>query len=278
MAGQLVPPTDGAPVTEQLLLDYAGEDRPQDVRTLVLRNMNIAEVEGLFEPFCAVEVLSLSNNKISTIGSCRVMGQLSVLNINFNRVSNLDPLVHCPELRQLYASNNKISTVSPLVACKRLVALSLYHNQIASLDGVLGVLGLLPELIELDLASNPCALGPPYRHRVVRDLRLTTLDGESLTELDQQLAADFWQQPDELSARAYEGSIDGAATSRAEQATLAGVNGKQPMTPRTAMLFRDPFLNSNSILLEYMCDAELKRHRGVADSGRLPDSPPLHIP
>ena len=150
-----------------------------------------SEVGPLLEQLTALEVLSLSNNTVHSLAGCASMGRLTTLNINFNRVASLEPLSSCPLLEKLFASSNKISTVAPLAACTRLKELSLFRNLVASLDGTLAVLEQLTALRVLDLGANPCALGSPYRHRIVSTLRLECLDGDPLTELDGELAADF---------------------------------------------------------------------------------------
>ena len=197
---------------EREVLEASGESSLEAVRTLVLRERRLTSLdEPLFAQLAACEVISLSNNMLSSLGPCSGLQQLSVLNVNFNRVSCLEPLAHCGQLRQLFATNNKISSIAPLARCPLLSTLSLFRNQLASLDSVLEVLRRLPALVELDLASNPCALGPPYRHRLVRDLHLTTLDGDALTELDSELAVDFFAQPDAFPVRPSSSDISRAS-------------------------------------------------------------------
>ena len=84
----------------------------------------------------------------------------------------------------------------------RLRTLSLYRNRLASLDGCLDVLansfGLLEEL---DLGANPCATGPTYRHQLVQSLpTLVSLDGDSLTDLDRELAQNYYEQAESEAA------------------------------------------------------------------------------
>eukprot|EP00965_Chrysotila_dentata_P225667 6194912-Pleurochrysis_carterae.AAC.2 len=95
-------------LSESELLELAGEERVEDVRTLVLRELGVVEVGPFFARFSALEVLSLSNNAVQSLSGCAALVHLSVLNINFNRVTSLDPLSHCVALRQLFASHNKI--------------------------------------------------------------------------------------------------------------------------------------------------------------------------
>jgi hypothetical protein len=172
-------PTDGAgEVTVEALLELSGEDSPAAATTLVARSLGLVEVGAAFARFISLEVLSLSDNQLTSLAGCGSMPQLSSLNINMNRITSLAPLAQCRQLTHLFASNNKVSSISPLAACQKLCTLSLFQNQIPSLDSALDTLSRLPVLAELDLASNPCSLGPPYRHRIVSTLSsLRAFDG-----------------------------------------------------------------------------------------------------
>jgi hypothetical protein len=170
-------------LTVEALLELSGEDSPAAATTLVARSLGLLEVGAAFAPFVSLEVLSLSDNQLTSLAECGNMPQLSSLNVNSNRITSLAPLARCPQLTHLFAANNKLSSIAPLATCQRLTTLSLYKNQIPSLDSALATLSRLPALTELDLASNPCALGPPYRHRLVSTLSsLRTLDGEEHRE------------------------------------------------------------------------------------------------
>lgn len=179
MAG--TPADGGGEVTVEALLELSGEDSPAAATTLVARSLGLVEVGAAFAPFISLEVLSLSDNQLTSLAGCGSMPQLSSLNVNLNRITSLAPLARCPQLTHLFASNNKVSSIAPLATCQKLATLSLFKNQIPSLDSALATLSRLPALAELDLASNPCSLGPPYRHRLVSTLSsLRMLDGAAL--------------------------------------------------------------------------------------------------
>lgn len=232
-------PVTAADLTEQTILELSGEDELCQVRELVLRERGLSEVGPLLEQLTALEVLSLSNNNVHSLAGCASMGRLTTLNINFNRIASLEPLSNCPLLEKLFASSNKISTVAPLAACTRLKELSLFRNLVASLDGTLAVLEQLTALRVLDLGANPCALGPPYRHRIVSTLRLECLDGDPLTELDSELAADFGASSGASGQRVAAASAD----TRGVAASGAGSPSRRPTTapaPHSKSLFRAP--------------------------------------
>ena len=230
-------PVTAADLTEQTILELSGEDELCQVRELVLRERGLSEVGPLLERLTALEVLSLSNNNVHSLAGCASMGRLTTLNINFNRIASLEPLSNCPLLEKLFASSNKISTVAPLAACMRLKELSLFRNLVVSLDATLAVLKQLPALRVLDLGANPCALGPPYRHRIVSTLSLECLDGDPLTELDSELAADFAASSGASGQRAAAASAD----TRGVAASGAGSPSRRPTTapaPHSKSLFR----------------------------------------
>ena len=237
MSARTLVADDAADLTEQTILDLSGEDELCQVRELVLREHGLSEVGPLLERLTALEVLSLSNNNVHSLAGCASMGRLTTLNINFNRIASLEPLSNCPLLEKLFASSNKISTVAPLAACMRLKELSLFRNLVVSLDATLAVLKQLPALRVLDLGANPCALGPPYRHRIVSTLSLECLDGDPLTELDSELAADFGASSDASGQRVVAASAD------TRGASGAGSPSRRPTTapaPHSKSLFRAP--------------------------------------
>ena len=74
------------------MLELSGEDSLEQIRELVLRDRGLRDVSALLTPLVALEVLSLSDNYVSTLSGWPTFGSLSVLNINFNRVTSLEPL------------------------------------------------------------------------------------------------------------------------------------------------------------------------------------------
>lgn len=136
------------PSTEELL-ELSGEDSLDQIRELVLRDRSLTDIGTLLEPLCALEVLSMSNNRLRSIAACSSLANLCVLNVNFNRLSSLEPLAACTSLTRLYASTNKVGSVAPLSRCSQLRAVSLFRNCIASLDAAIATLRELPALEEL---------------------------------------------------------------------------------------------------------------------------------
>ena len=78
------------------VLDASGEDIPENVRELMLRNTQY----GGFDADCApalqrFEVLSLSHGRFADLSQFAEMGALVEVNLNFNGVSSLAGLREC---------------------------------------------------------------------------------------------------------------------------------------------------------------------------------------
>ena len=195
-AASVVQPEKPLPTSDELC-ELTGEDSVDQIRELVLREHGLrdASLERLLTPLTSLEVLSLSNNCLRNLTGWPYFANLTTLNVNFNGLSSLEPLAACVSLEKLYAASNKIASVSALASLERLRTLSLYRNRLASLDACLDVLSSSVLLEELDLGANPCSTGAAYRHTLVATLaNVTTLDGDTLTDLDRDLAATYMEQ------------------------------------------------------------------------------------
>ena len=78
------------------VLDASGEDIPENVRELMLRNTQY----GGFDADCApalqrFEVLSLSHGRFADLSQFAEMSALVEVNLNFNGVSSLAGLCEC---------------------------------------------------------------------------------------------------------------------------------------------------------------------------------------
>ena len=192
-------PTQESMPTEEELLELSGEESLNQIREVVLRDRGLRDIGALLAPLERLEVLSISNNCVLSLSGWPALPGLTVLNINFNRVSSLEPLAACTRLSKLYAASNNVGTIAPLTGCTELRSLSLFRNRIGSLDSTLDCLAALPHLEEVDLAANPCSIGPAYRHRLVAYLpALSHLDGDTLTDLDHELATNYLDEAERL--------------------------------------------------------------------------------
>ena len=115
-----------ASVTEAELLETTGEDTLEDITDLSLRERGLCELPSadLLRRLSSLEVLSLSHNRLSSLGALatsRVAAErLTHLNVSFNAMISLSGLEACHRLTRLYASNNRVRSLAPLASCTEL--------------------------------------------------------------------------------------------------------------------------------------------------------------
>lgn len=193
------------------LLELSGEDSLSSVREIVLRGRGMTDgsLNPVLSPLVSLEVLSLSNNSLTSLSSLPRLGALHTLNVNFNRLSSLEPLAACTGLTKLFAASNRIASLAPLSTLTGLRALSVYRNRVGSLDAAVEVLGGLGLLEELDLGANPCALDAAYKHWLVTAVpSLAILDGDTLTDVERDMASAWAAEQEEAVAKL--GELGGA--------------------------------------------------------------------
>ena len=183
-------------ISKQLLYDSTMMDKPEDIVELILRNEDLTDFNTStdvdIEDLISLQYLSLSHNHIRDLNGVGFCLSLQELTINFNRVESLGPLESLVELRKLNASNNLIREVVSLRPLRKLTVLNLFKNRLYDLDTSLKVLRDL-SLVELGLERNPCMLQEEHsRYKVIRYLKIKSLDGEDVTDLDREIASDLF--------------------------------------------------------------------------------------
>lgn len=186
-------------LTEAYLLDFTGESYLEDITQLMLRDSNLAKFETGpdldLERLECLESLSLSHNRIADLQGVGMCTALQDLNINNNAVRDLNPLSQLLQLKRLWASNNLIELVIPLENCRLLTDLALFGNKIQDLDVTLTSLEKLTKLEFLELERNPCTMRTSNaRYTIVNRLRLKTLDGDDVTDLDYYIAKEYAEE------------------------------------------------------------------------------------
>ncbi|GLC36097.1 hypothetical protein PLESTB_001381000 [Pleodorina starrii] len=189
MAGSV----DEGPLSEANLLALTGEEALEDIKELTLRNHKLQSFDhGEAARLLNLQVMSLSHNLLSSLAGFQHLKHLISLNLNFNALTSLEGISNCTGLQHLFLANNRVRDISPLVPCTNLHTLHLFRNNISNLDMTMLVLAGLPKLRELELAGNPCALAPEYKHRVVLQLDLQSLDGDTIAQLDYDMANEYF--------------------------------------------------------------------------------------
>ncbi len=182
-----------SPLCEANLLALTGEESLEDIRELTLRNHKLQTVDtGDVARLINLQVMSLSHNLLTSLAGFQHLKSLVSLNLNNNALTSLEGIEHCSALQHFFVANNRVRDPSPLVTCTQLQTLHLFRNNIANLELAITVLSHLPRLRELELAGNPCALAPEYKHRMVLHLELETLDGDTINQLDYDLANEYF--------------------------------------------------------------------------------------
>ena len=150
------------------LQDLAGVENLSDACTLrVVVNTSTATVSHLGSKLPQLLELNLSG---SVLESLRDLGtdfrQLSVLWVPRCGLTGLSGASGLPALRELYAAYNDIVDLQPLDSCAELEVLDVEGNCISELDTLDCLSSGCPRLQNLNLAGNPAASQPSYRHNV----------------------------------------------------------------------------------------------------------------
>lgn len=152
------------------------------VRSLVLRDQDLhafqsTDTFGLHE-LSTIELLSLSQNHLSSLQPLGVLDSLLSLNLNNNEVYDLTPLGALGHLASLYISNNRVTTLGPLLPLLALQLLHAYNNLIPYSEKQ-QTLALAARLSELDVGSND-VFRPAEREAWCAG-NLRRLNGEAVT-------------------------------------------------------------------------------------------------
>lgn len=187
---------DEAELTEEEVLAAAEGSALSDILQLLYRHHFLQSLRTPnavdFGEMLSLRILSLSHNLLTDIGPVADLPSLLELNVNSNRISDLGPAFLCEALESLLAANNCVVSIEG-IALHKLQRLSLFSNEIADRDLLLDSLSNLSMLRRLDIGGNPCYDDVSQRYCVLRALpTLKELDGESLKDVDWQLADDFF--------------------------------------------------------------------------------------
>ncbi len=137
---------------------------------------------------CALTVLDLDNNKLSTLPpQIGAFGNLRTLSLNNNKLRTLPPQIgDLVNLRELWLNNSKLSTLPPQIgALVNLQKLWLVNNKLSTLPPQIGA---LVNLQSLCLVNNKLRTLPPQIGALGK-LRVLDLDNNKFSTLPLQIGA-----------------------------------------------------------------------------------------
>ena len=184
-------------LSAELILESSGQEVLEDVTELVLRNKNLKEFvsnESLdLDEMMSLEYLCLSHNILTNIDGVSSLLGIRELNLNNNSIGDLSALETLVQLTRLFCSNNLIKVILPIKPLKQLAELSIYNNKLFDLDQTLKVLLEFPKLKILEIDRNPCVLQTKNsRYFILHKIKLESLDGELVTDVDEQITYDLF--------------------------------------------------------------------------------------
>lgn len=102
-----------SPLVERMILDFTGCSTLQDVLNLDLSKRKISTLDpAVFSKMVGLEVLNLSNNRISGFPINLGLRKLRILNLHHNHLKSVATLEQFPDLEELNIENNLLSVSS----------------------------------------------------------------------------------------------------------------------------------------------------------------------
>jgi Leucine-rich repeat (LRR) protein len=126
-------PTVDEDVNLEMILELTGEVNAVDVRQLTLRGRGLHTFEPLAPMLPALDGLSLSHNRLTSLAGMEALQRLATLNVNHNALTSLHGLQHCTLLRELYAAGNRLRSLEPLAGLRGLRTLNVMGNELCAL-------------------------------------------------------------------------------------------------------------------------------------------------
>ncbi|XP_046961259.1 uncharacterized protein LOC124530931 [Vanessa cardui] len=173
------------------------------VNVLRVNDCEMTDFDESLTAFTKLSTLNLCANYITNVDTNFLPRGLRILELQNNRINNVETFVeHLPPsllylgLSRNILSNDGVSGLSRLP--HNITVLDLSDNDICDIEMVLNALAVLPGLIALQLAGNPCAVCAAYaRVTLMRLPRLQWLDAREILPTDRPLEP-FEPHPDDL--------------------------------------------------------------------------------
>ena len=110
----------------------------------------IQHLPAEFASFKCLQLLDITNRKISDLEPLAGLTQLQALNCGGNQLTDLAPLAGLTQLQTLDCGDNQLTDLAPLAGLTQLQALKCWHNQLTDLAPLAG----LTQLQTLDCGYN----------------------------------------------------------------------------------------------------------------------------
>lgn len=153
----------------------AGSVVPLDSASLVLVEMNLTDSDiSDIGRLTSLESLSLSDNRLTSLGPVSQLTGLTFLQVSGNNISDLSPIRGLTKLKNLYIDGNPVTDFKPLYALTALRTLSMKNIEVTD-----------AQLTELQEALPNCSI---YADKAIEEVNEIQLGDQSfmanVTELD----------------------------------------------------------------------------------------------
>lgn len=182
-------------LSDKLILHLSDQERLENVAVLVLSDAGLSDFSSnpdfSISSLVNLKELNLSYNYLTDIYELSQLVSVERLHLSHNMIASLLPLQRLRRLRYLSASHNQITSPEGLDNLPHLSELNLAANRLCDYDEVIPILKSLPCLELLQLSGNPLMGREAHmRYAVICQLQLRVLDGETVTNLDFDIALD----------------------------------------------------------------------------------------
>jgi hypothetical protein len=159
-----------------------GLDALKSLRVLDLSNNQISTMHTGLGGLESLRELDLSMNRIALIEGIEALTSLETMKINCNRVERLLPLTALQSLRNFEARGNQLVEVNQLGLLPRLQRITVSNNRIVNLTQLAKTILLIEDLVELNVAGNPCEADSACRVRLVQHHGIVEIDGVAISD------------------------------------------------------------------------------------------------
>uniref|UniRef100_A0A8D3AXR2 Protein phosphatase 1, regulatory subunit 42 n=1 Tax=Scophthalmus maximus TaxID=52904 RepID=A0A8D3AXR2_SCOMX len=165
---------------------------------LYMQNNSIAHIDNLSN-LRMLSKLYLSGNRIAVVEGLERLTELKELHLENQKLAPGEKLLFDPRtllslgsLCVLNINNNKMDDVRDLAVLKKLHSFTAADNKLRNTEELEDVIGVWPQLLQLDLRGNPVCKTPKYRDRLITACTsLEVFDGREIKEMTRQFLVNW---------------------------------------------------------------------------------------